>query len=177
MLFLDEVSTAPPVVQAALLRVVLERTVGDLPLPDVVTVIVAANPPELAADGWDLAAPLANRFCHLDWSIDARQWAEGILGGFPLAVIPALDDDTLADVRSIARCAIGAFVMARPALLFRATGRPGRRRAGVAVAALVGDGRRSSSRPRKPRWRRTKSWRCSWPAQSARDPPRVPRVA
>ena len=33
LLFFDEVSTAPPAVQAALLRVVLERTVGDLVLP------------------------------------------------------------------------------------------------------------------------------------------------
>ena len=34
LLFLDEISTAPPAVQAALLRVVLERVVGDLALPD-----------------------------------------------------------------------------------------------------------------------------------------------
>ena len=33
LLFLDELSTAPPAVQAALLRVVLERAVGDLTLP------------------------------------------------------------------------------------------------------------------------------------------------
>ncbi len=33
VLFFDEISTAPPAVQAALLRVVLERTVGDLELP------------------------------------------------------------------------------------------------------------------------------------------------
>src|SRR3954471_24972085 len=32
--FFDEISTAPPAVQAALLRVVLERTVGDLVLPE-----------------------------------------------------------------------------------------------------------------------------------------------
>jgi len=36
LLFLDELSTAPPAVQAALLRVVLERAVGDLMLPDAV---------------------------------------------------------------------------------------------------------------------------------------------
>src|ERR1039457_7360665 len=34
LLFLDELSTAPPAVQAALLRVVLERVVGDLTLPE-----------------------------------------------------------------------------------------------------------------------------------------------
>src|SRR5205085_6441439 len=42
LLFFDEVSTAPPAVQAALLRVVLERTVGDLALPDDVAVVAAA---------------------------------------------------------------------------------------------------------------------------------------
>jgi MoxR-like ATPase len=46
ILFLDELSTAPPAVQAALLRVVLERTVGDLILPDAVAVVAAANPPD-----------------------------------------------------------------------------------------------------------------------------------
>ena len=55
ILFLDEISTAPPAVQAALLRVVLERVVGDLELPEGIVVIAAANPPELAADGWDLS--------------------------------------------------------------------------------------------------------------------------
>lgn len=82
VLFLDEISTAPPAVQAALLRVVLERTVGDLPLPDQVTAVAAANPPEQAADGWDISPPLANRFCHLDWDLQAREWADGVLGGF-----------------------------------------------------------------------------------------------
>ena len=67
LLFLDELSTAPPAVQAALLRVVLERVVGDLELPPEVAVVAAANPPEQAADGWDLSAPLANRLCHLSW--------------------------------------------------------------------------------------------------------------
>ncbi|HVE93240.1 MAG TPA: MoxR family ATPase, partial [Actinomycetota bacterium] len=46
ILFLDEISTAPPAVQAALLRVVLERVVGDLELPEGVVIIAAANPPE-----------------------------------------------------------------------------------------------------------------------------------
>ena len=39
LLFLDELSTAPPAVQAALLRVVLERVVGDLTLPEEVAVV------------------------------------------------------------------------------------------------------------------------------------------
>ena len=72
IVFFDEISTAPPAVQAALLRVVLERTVGDLALPDGVAVVAAANPPEQAAEGWDLSPPLANRFCHLEWNVDSR---------------------------------------------------------------------------------------------------------
>ncbi len=57
IVFFDEVSTAPPAVQAALLRVVLDRVVGDLALPSGVAIVAAANPPEQAAGGWDLSPP------------------------------------------------------------------------------------------------------------------------
>ena len=90
LLFLDELSTAPPAVQAALLRVVLERIVGDLTLPTDVAVVAAANPPEQAADGWDLSAPLANRLCHLNWDIDPRAVADGLAGGWAPPPVPAL---------------------------------------------------------------------------------------
>src|SRR6201997_1378963 len=92
LLFLDELSTAPPAVQAALLRVVLERAVGDLTLPDEVAVVAAANPPEQAADGWDLSAPLANRLCHLSWLAHPRSVADGLAGGWAAPVIPVLPD-------------------------------------------------------------------------------------
>src|SRR3984885_14231303 len=82
LLFLDELTTAPPAVQAAMLRVVLERVVGDLTLPDGVRVVAAANPPEEAADGWQLSPPLANRLVHLDWPVDAKSVARGITMGF-----------------------------------------------------------------------------------------------
>jgi len=117
LLFLDEISTAPPAVQAALLRVVLERSVGDLQLPDDVIVVAAANPPEQAADGWDLAAPLANRFCHLDWELDARAWADGIVGGFERVVIPSLPDDELQAATLRHRARLAGFLVSRSALL------------------------------------------------------------
>src|SRR3954469_25278285 len=90
VLFLDEISTAPPAVQAALLRVVLERVVGDLALPEAITVIAAANPPEYAAAGWDLSPPLANRFGHLDWPVEAQAFAEGLSAGWPAPIVPDL---------------------------------------------------------------------------------------
>jgi hypothetical protein len=90
VLFLDEISTAPPAVQAALLRIVLERRVGQLQLPDDVVVIAAANPPEEAAAGWELAAPLANRFCHIDWPVPGTQeWTTGITVGWTPLLLPS----------------------------------------------------------------------------------------
>ena len=44
--------------QAALLRVVLERRVGSLALPDGVRIVAAANPAGSAADGWQFAPRL-----------------------------------------------------------------------------------------------------------------------
>jgi hypothetical protein len=115
LLFLDELTTAPPAVQAALLRVVLERTVGDLSLGDGVAVVAAANPPEQAADGWDLSPPLANRFCHLDWVADAAAFAEGLAAGWPDPPVPSVPGDWQSRLPA-ARGAVGAFITARPNL-------------------------------------------------------------
>lgn len=115
LLFLDEISTAPPAVQAALLRVVLERVVGDLALPEGVVVVAAANPPEQAADGWDLSAPLANRFCHLDWEVDALALAQGMAAGWdpPTAAdLPPGWEAGLARTRGL----VSAFITLRPGL-------------------------------------------------------------
>jgi hypothetical protein len=117
ILFLDEISTAPPAVQAALLRVVLERVVGDLDLPSDVAVVAAANPPEQASDGWDLTAPLANRFCHIDWSADATTFAQGIAAGWRTPAVPNLPNDWRERSEPSARGLVGAFVHARPSLL------------------------------------------------------------
>lgn len=116
LLFLDEISTAPPAVQAALLRVVLERTVGDLALPDDVVVVAAANPPEQAADGWDLSAPLANRFCHLDWRVDATDIAAGFTAGFETPTAPNLPE-RWTDAKTRARADVAAFLLLRPTLV------------------------------------------------------------
>jgi AAA domain (dynein-related subfamily) len=115
VLFLDELSTAPPAVQAALLRVVLERVVGDLLLPAEVAVVAAANPPEQAADGWDLSAPLANRLCHLSWETDPAAVADGLAGGWAPPVVPALPDGWPGE-EQLARGLVAAFLHVRPAL-------------------------------------------------------------
>lgn len=116
VVFLDELTTAQPSVQAAMLRVVLEREVGDLRLPATVSIVAAANPPETSAGGDDLSAPLANRFCHLDWEADAAQWVSGMVRGWepqPVPTVPA--DRAPHELRW--RALVAAFVKARPSLL------------------------------------------------------------
>lgn len=116
ILFLDEISTAPPAVQAALLRVVLDRVVGDLELPPAVAVVAAANPPELAAGGWDLSPPLANRFIHVHWRVDPADWAQEFPGYWGSAPhVPGLDPDIWARARAV----VAGFIRARPALLLQ----------------------------------------------------------
>ena len=115
LLFLDELSTAPPAVQAALLRVVLERTVGDLALPGDVAVVAAANPPEQAADGWDLSAPLANRLCHLTWETTPKSIADGLAGGWAPPSVPLLPDGWAAGELAT-KGLVAAFLQVRPAL-------------------------------------------------------------
>ncbi|HUN32592.1 MAG TPA: MoxR family ATPase [Trebonia sp.] len=115
LLFLDELTTAPPAVQAALLRVVLERTVGDLALPEDVAVVAAANPPEQAADGWDLSAPLANRLCHLAWETTPKSIADGLAGGWVAPSVPLLPDGWEVGEQA-SRGIVAAFLQVRPAL-------------------------------------------------------------
>jgi hypothetical protein len=111
--FFDEVNCASPATQAALLRVCCDRVVGDLALPASTVVLAAANPPSVAADGWELAAPMANRFCHLDWRLPADVVVAGFLGGWPAPVVPSLPDD-LGPFLAQARAAVSSYLRVRP---------------------------------------------------------------
>ncbi|WP_328403644.1 AAA family ATPase [Streptomyces sp. NBC_00390] len=117
LLFFDELSSAPPAVQAALLRVVLERRVGSLVLPEPVRIVAAANPPSSAADGWHLTPPLANRFVHLDWTHDPRTVARGMAGTWPKTAVPVVDPARVPGAVARSRGAISGFLTARPGLV------------------------------------------------------------
>jgi len=117
LLFLDELSTAPPAVQAALLRLVLERRVGALKLPPGVRIVAAANPRSSAADGWELSPPLANRFVHLQWIHDHDVVVRGLGGTWPRAALPELDPGLLPEAVAFARRAVCGFLTVRPALV------------------------------------------------------------
>ncbi|MFI6170761.1 AAA family ATPase [Nocardia sp. NPDC051052] len=117
LLFLDELSTAPPAVQAALLRLVLERRIGTLQLPPDVRIVAAANPRSSAADGWELSPPLANRFVHLQWTHDHDVVVRGLGGIWPHATLPRLAPEKLTEAVAFARRAVCVLLAARPALV------------------------------------------------------------
>lgn len=116
--FFDEISTAAPAVQAGLLRVILDRVVGDLALPPIVSMAAAANPPEQAAGGWDMSAPLANRFWHGQWTLAPADWVDGMLSGFPAPTVPRLKDEWDVIVPT-SNGLVASFVRHRPTLMLQ----------------------------------------------------------
>lgn len=75
IIFFDELSCARPAVQDALLRVIIDRVVGDYQLPDDIYVCAAANPPEQTASGFELSLPLQNRFAHVECKPSAEEFS------------------------------------------------------------------------------------------------------
>lgn len=69
VVFVDEATSTPPALQAPLMGLIHAHRIGGITLPLGVRVLGAANPPQVAAGGYDLAPPLANRFGHLDWEV------------------------------------------------------------------------------------------------------------
>lgn len=117
LLFLDELTTAPPAVQAALLRVVLERKVGFHPLPPQVRIVAAANPPDLMVGGWELSPPLRNRFVHLQWDLPTETYLAALESGFPSAKMPRIDPAAHAALLPEWKMRVAAFLKRDPQLL------------------------------------------------------------
>jgi len=128
IVFLDELSTAPPALQPPILGLALSKRIGGSYLGPRVRIIAAANPTEEAAGGWDLAPPLANRFGHLDWAMpDSEEWSDWLLGSIDDEEVTPIDalkeearvmaawDEPWAETRGL----IAAFIRSRPELLHK----------------------------------------------------------
>jgi hypothetical protein len=70
ILFLDEMNSAAPSVQAAAYQLVLNRRVGTYRLPDNVLIVAAGNRETDKGVTYRMPAPLANRFVHLEMKVD-----------------------------------------------------------------------------------------------------------
>ena len=74
VLFLDEMNSAPPAVQAAGYQLVLNRQVGKYKLPDNVVIVAAGNRDSDKGVTYRMPMPLANRFIHLEMKADFASW-------------------------------------------------------------------------------------------------------
>ena len=74
ILFLDEMNSAAPAVQAAAYQLILNRRVGTYTLPDNVLIVAAGNREADKGVTYRMPAPLANRFVHLEMKVDFDDW-------------------------------------------------------------------------------------------------------
>jgi hypothetical protein len=76
IIFLDELNSAPPAVQAAAYQLILNRRVGTYVLPKGVDVVAAGNREGDRGVTYRMPAPLANRFVHLEAKVDFDDWQD-----------------------------------------------------------------------------------------------------
>jgi len=76
ILFLDEINTAPPSVQAAAYQLILDRKIGDYELPPNWSIIAAGNRASDRGVVYHMPSPLLNRFVHLELEVDFDDWKE-----------------------------------------------------------------------------------------------------
>ena len=74
VLFLDEMNSAAPSVQAAGYQLILNRRIGKYKLPDNVVIVAAGNRESDKGVTYRMPAPLANRFLHLEMRADFESW-------------------------------------------------------------------------------------------------------
>ena len=74
ILFLDELNTAAPMVQASAYQLILDRKIGEYSLPDGWAIVAAGNRESDRGVVFRMAAPLSNRFVHLEMEVSAPDW-------------------------------------------------------------------------------------------------------
>ena len=76
ILFMDELTSAPPSVLAAAYQLILDRKLGNYTLPDNVVVLAAGNRESDKGVTFRMPTPLANRFAHFEMKIDFDSWVD-----------------------------------------------------------------------------------------------------
>lgn len=74
IMFIDELTTAPPATQNAFLQLLLTRKIGDYTLPTGWSVIAAGNRLTDAAAVYQMPAPLRDRFSHYELDVNYEDW-------------------------------------------------------------------------------------------------------
>jgi len=94
ILFLDEINTAPPAVQASAYQLILDRKVGEYELPKGWSIVAAGNRENDRGVVYKMPPPLANRFVHFEMEVDFDDWKAWAYGvGIESAIIGYLAYD------------------------------------------------------------------------------------
>ena len=76
ILFLDELNSAAPSVQASAYQLILDRRVGEYELPSGWAIVAAGNREGDRGVTYRMPLPLANRFVHFEMSVSVSNWRE-----------------------------------------------------------------------------------------------------
>ena len=94
ILFLDEINSAPPAVQASAYQLVLDRKVGEYKLPNGWSIVSAGNRESDRGVVYRMPPPLANRFVHFEMEVDFDDWkAWAYKNGIDSSIISFLQYD------------------------------------------------------------------------------------
>jgi hypothetical protein len=74
ILFLDELNSAAPSVQASAYQLILDRKVGEYELPSGWAIVAAGNRESDRGVTYRMPSPLANRFVHFEMEVDVADW-------------------------------------------------------------------------------------------------------
>jgi hypothetical protein len=74
ILFLDEITSAPPSVSAAAYQLILDRKLGEYEVPEGWAIIAAGNRQGDRGVTYSMPAPLANRFSHYEVEVNMDDW-------------------------------------------------------------------------------------------------------
>ncbi len=126
-LFLDEINTAPPAIQAPMLGLLLKRRIGGAILDGHVRMAGAANDVADSAGGWDLSPPMANRMGHLPWEKPSEsEWTDWLMASDDQVVVHEAASVVEARVMagwneawSTARGLVSGFIRAKPDALHK----------------------------------------------------------
>jgi hypothetical protein len=75
ILFIDEITSAPPSVSAAAYQLILDRRLGEYRVPNHWAIVAAGNRQGDRGVTYSMPAPLANRFSHYEVSVNLDDWA------------------------------------------------------------------------------------------------------
>ncbi|RLJ18319.1 ATPase [bacterium endosymbiont of Escarpia laminata] len=74
ILFLDEITSAPPTVSAAAYQLILDRRLGEYQVPKGWAIFAAGNRQGDRGVTYSMPAPLANRFSHFEVEVNLDDW-------------------------------------------------------------------------------------------------------